>query len=593
MVQAEHVLKLKTQLLVVFGFGLGIIDKNKREANTMIGSLERRGLTYRYSLAITRMMLLLLVALVVLRTGASARPYRGQIGLSVLLCTFTDSPAPPHDADFYRHMILGQGNGSLADYWRATAYGGVDFATAVVSGWHQESLTTAQAQAKSGGPNPRRGELVDDCITATHDDPAAPYTVPPGHIVAVITSPGVDMYGGGGRAFLPDNVDIGGLGHEVGHGLGLNHSFSDDPTYRNADWAAIGEYDDPWDVMSYGNVFARWNPEFGGGGPGLNAHHVDRMGWLPRQRIVTFGADGLSDAVLTLAALNHPEADGALLVRVPFDPGDPFHYFTIEFRKHDGWDAGIPDDIVLIHEVKSSSNGQYLSYLLRERGGSRAPVQSVNREGVTIQVNPRSSAVGPNQALVTIHSEYADRCLMGYVWREAVLGDKVCVSGVTREQAHADNAQATARRDPNGGSFGPDTCIQGYVWREATPNDHVCVTPKVRQQTRQDNAEAPQRHNPARFVYGPNTCKQGYVWREADASDWVCVTPDVRTQTRQDNAAAASRRDPNGGPFGPDTCLQGYVWREAFPGDHVCVVGATRAQAAADNREAPNRLMVP
>jgi hypothetical protein len=547
-----------------------------------------------HNLCVKRIFIWSIVALMVVPNMAGAHPFRGQIGLSVLLCTFSDSPQAPHNADFYRRMILGQNNGSLADYWRSISYNGVDFANAVVSGWHQEPLTIAQAQAKAGGPNPRRGELVDDCISAARNDPTAPYTVPQGHIVAVITSPGVDMYGGGGHAFLPDNIDIGGLGHEVGHGLGLNHSFSDDPAYRNVEWAAIGEYDDPWDVMSYANVFARWGPEFGGGGPGLNGHHVDRMGWLPRHRIRTFSADGATNATLTLAALNHPEASGDLLVRLPFDPGDPFHYFTVEFRKRDSWDSGIPADIVLIHEVKrNSSGGPYISYLLRERSSSRAPVQSLDRDGITIQVTPRPSTLGPNQAQVTIHSEYADRCLMGYVWREAVPGDKVCVSGATRDQARADNAQAAARRNPNGGPYGPDTCIQGYVWREATPNDHVCVTPAVRTQSRQDNSQAANRRNPARFVYGPNTCKQGYVWREADASDWVCVTGQVRTQTRQDNAAAASRRNPNGGPYGPDTCLQGYVWREAFPGDHVCVTGTTRAQAAADNREATNRLMVP
>ncbi len=538
-----------------------------------------------YNLWIKKLSFLAVMALIVSANVADARPFRGQIGLSAILCTFSDSPQPPYDVNFYRRMILGRGNGSFADYWRAVSYNGVDFANAVVTGWHQESLTLAQAQAKAGGPNPKRGELVTDCVAAARNDPVSPYTVPQGHLIAAITSPGVDLYGGVGRAFFPDNVDIGGLGHENGHGLGLHHSFSDAAT--NA------EYDDPWDVMSYANVFARPNPEFGNGGPGLNGYHVDRMGWFPRHRIRTFSADGISRATLTLAALNHPEVPGDLHVRVPFDPADPFHYFTIEFRKRDGWDSGIPADIVLIHEVKRHSDGRYLSFLLRERSGNRAPVQSLNRDGVVIQVNPRSAAIGPNQAQVTVQSEYASRCLIGYVWREAFSGDKVCVAVATRAQARTDNAAAASRRNPGGGPYGPDTCRQGYVWREVIPSDHVCVTPAVRTQAQQDNSQATNRRNPARFVYGPNTCKQGYVWREADASDWVCVTSQIRTQTRQDNAAAASRRNPGGGPYGPDTCRQGYVWREAFPGDHVCVTVAARTQAATDNREAPNRLMIP
>jgi hypothetical protein len=363
---------------------------------------------------------------------------------------------------------------------------------------------------------------MQDCIDAARNSPTDPYIVPPDHLVAVVTHPGVDLYGWPGRgAFLPATIDIGGMGHEVGHGLGLNHSFSDDPTYQNAPWSQIGEYDDPWDVMSYGNVFGRPTNRFGNGGPGLNSHHVDRMGWLPLPRILAFGADGVGTRTVTLAALNHPATPGYLLVRIPFDPADPFHYYTVEFRRNDGWDAGIASSVVLIHEVKRGSDGQYYSYLLRERGGLRSPLQSLNTNGVTIGVNVVSPLT--NQAMVSITSEIVDRCLQGYVWREASPTDHVCVTPDVRAQAGDDNAQAASRRDPAGGPFGPDTCLQGYVWRGAFPGDHVCVTPDVRAQAWDDNAQAANRRNPARFAYGPNTCSQGFVWREADSSDYVCV----------------------------------------------------------------------
>lgn len=88
-----------------------------------------------------------------------------------------------------------------------------------------------------------------------------------------------------------------------------------------------------------------------------------------------------------------------------------------------------------------------------------------------------------------------DTCLPGYVWREAYPGDRTCVVGSTRAQAAADNAQAAARRDPQG-AYGPDTCIQGYVWREANQSDRVCVLPSVREQTAQDNRMAASRRAP-------------------------------------------------------------------------------------------------
>ncbi|MGH3718152.1 MAG: hypothetical protein ACRDRI_04780 [Pseudonocardiaceae bacterium] len=86
-----------------------------------------------------------------------------------------------------------------------------------------------------------------------------------------------------------------------------------------------------------------------------------------------------------------------------------------------------------------------------------------------------------------------DTCLQGYVWREAVTGDHVCVTPATRSQAWSDNAQATARRSPTGGPYGPDTCLQGYVWREAVAGDHVCVIPATRSQAGSDNAQAANR----------------------------------------------------------------------------------------------------
>jgi hypothetical protein len=526
---------------------------------------------------------------------AGARPLRGSAKWSILLCTFSDGPSPPAGKDpaFFRDMFINRGAGGLADYWDAISLGSLNVNGSVVKGWYRESLTVAQAQAKAGGPNPRRGELVTDCVEAARTSPTDPYTVPADHSVAVITHPSVDFYGGGGRAFVNVDVDVGGLGHELGHGLGLDHSFSDDPTYRNVSWAAIGEYDDPWDVMSYANVFGMATARFGGAGPGLNAHHMDRLGWLPRDRIRTFGADGLTYGTLTLAALNRPDAAGDLLVRVPLDPADPFHYLTVEFRRKQGWDAGIPADIVLIHEVKPVAPGSYRTFLLRERGGGRAPVQTVTRGGLTVTVDPRSGAIGPDQALVTVSSDMAVRCLQGFVWREATPDDKVCVPPDVRTRTRNENAQAASRRQPGGGPFGPDTCRQGFVWREAVPNDHVCVTPDIRTQARADNAQAGARRNPARFVYGPNTCAQGFVWREADTRDWVCVPPERRARVRADNAQAAARRQPGGGPFGPDTCRQGFVWREAFPGDHVCVEGSERTRAAQENAAASSRLARP
>ncbi|MFB6945751.1 MULTISPECIES: hypothetical protein [unclassified Streptomyces] len=96
-------------------------------------------------------------------------------------------------------------------------------------------------------------------------------------------------------------------------------------------------------------------------------------------------------------------------------------------------------------------------------------------------------------------------CVNGYVWREAVPSDLVCVTPQIRSQTATENSLAASRRMPNGGPYGPDTCLAGYVWRETTPADHVCVPPASRDQARADNANAPWR------LVDPGTTPRGGV----------------------------------------------------------------------------------
>ncbi|MFJ8787933.1 hypothetical protein [Streptomyces sp. NPDC102462] len=99
--------------------------------------------------------------------------------------------------------------------------------------------------------------------------------------------------------------------------------------------------------------------------------------------------------------------------------------------------------------------------------------------------------------------------------------------------------------------YGPYSCVNGYVWREAVPSDLVCVTPQIRSQTATENSLAASRREPDGGTYGPDTCKQGYVWRETSPADHVCVPPAARDQARADNANAPWRLvDPGATPRG-------------------------------------------
>ncbi|MFT3860995.1 hypothetical protein [Micropruina sp.] len=502
--------------------------------------------------------------------SAQAAPIRTQNGWSVLLCKMSDVAATAQTPTFFRQFFGSDGAGmkGLYDYFLDQSYGKVKL-NADVRGWYTMPYTQAQEAAKS------RWDKINDCVATAASNG---YAVPSGNRIAVIINAQMDSGSAGGRVLLdPGAWNVRFASHEMGHGYDLGHSFSNDLTYQNASWSQPGEYDDMWDQMSAQHVYSVNGGTFGETGVGLNAFNRDKLGWLPMNRVRTFGSAGESSATVRLAPLQKRSRSGSLLVRVPFDPGDLFTYYTVEYQLKRGWSRGIPASTVLIHEVKNGT-----PTLLRALATSgKPPAQSVTANGVTIKVLSTGKT-----AKVRITSQIADRCVQGWVWREARSSDHVCVTGATRAQVAADNA-VKASRWVNG-AYGPHTCVQGYVWREAYSGDDVCVGGAQRSQAAADNAQAAARRNPARLVYGPNTCADGYVWRQGDAYDYVCVTGATRAQVAADNAVKASRWV--SGAYGPHTCVRGYVWREAWVGDDVCVTGSQRSQAAADNADSRNRV---
>ena len=285
------------------------------------------------------------------------------------------------------------------------------------------------------------------------------------------------------------------------------------------------------------------------------------------------------------------------MVRIPFDPFDLQKYYTIEYRVDQNWDNGFTNDVVLIHEISkknfvrcsdgSTIDGQYRSYIINNKSTNVATEEITDRDGITISLISRTPASGT--AVVRVQSTQPERCIIGYVWREAGPNDRVCVTGIRRTQVRDENAAADDTRNPNGGPFGPNTCKQGFVWREAFQDDVVCVVPSSRTQAQDENNEAYWKRI-GFAAYGPLTCTQGFVWREADKRDFVCVSPSRRTEVHNENNAASNNREPGGGIFGPDTCKQGFVWREAFSGDHVCVIPASRSLAKSENEARASTL---
>lgn len=261
---------------------------------------------------------------------------------AVIKCKFSDQPQEP----YFNPAFITNSNG-MAGYWSDLSYGQISLAGTTIfpspasNGWY--TLPYALNQLTN------RTQRIDACkaaATANGVDLSQYYGV-----IAILNAQIDTGSDGPGRVLL----DSAGwfpttAAHEMGHGYGLSHSYDDNGVV----------YGDRWDIMSaVGDVY-RFPDQFGESGPGLNAPNLEKFGWLPGSRKLSW--NGTSQTI-TLAALNQPETAGYLMVKVPLDFVIS-QYYTIEFRRRTNWDRAIPRDTVLIHEVR---NG--LSYIIKTNGG--------------------------------------------------------------------------------------------------------------------------------------------------------------------------------------------------------------------------------
>jgi hypothetical protein len=181
--------------------------------------------------------------------------------------------------------------------------------------------------------------------------------------VLIVQNFGVD-HGAAGNGILivhqnPTLCEFGFIAHEMGHGFGLPHSNSANPDMV---------YGDGWDVMSFATTTFQFPIQFrgtqGDATVGLNARNLEALNAVPTGRAWIPAAPDFS-AQIILDPLNQPPIGnhGALIAKLPANATQPPRVngssYMVEFRRRAGWDRNIPEDAVLIHEVRS--NG--LSYL--------------------------------------------------------------------------------------------------------------------------------------------------------------------------------------------------------------------------------------
>ncbi|BCW71876.1 hypothetical protein [Arthrobacter sp. NicSoilB8] len=221
--------------------------------------------------------------------------------------------------------------------------------------------------------------------------------------IVVVADPPADLFGCSLGVFTGDyryssngmtRLSPSFLARDMSRAYGLEYSRSE---------GCQEDKKDQSDIMSTANAYMAPHPVFTEAvgrrpifriGPGLNAATMSAMSWLDNTRVWSSGSSGSSrHNTVQLRPLHRRDLPGFLCAKV----GDLF----VEFRMDEGWDAGLPQPLVLVHDFYNG-HSYLISGLRAGEAYSQGDVSSaptlVHDAGVRITV----TAIDPQERTATL-----------------------------------------------------------------------------------------------------------------------------------------------------------------------------------------------
>jgi uncharacterized repeat protein (TIGR01451 family) len=267
-------------------------------------------------------------------TAPLSHQLSGSLPYITIMCKFADVADEQEPLPYFQEMY-----GDLDSYWREVSYDQIDLGGSNSMGWY--TLPHPKSFYEGLRDFSTQLTLLLDCAAVADANVFFPnYS----GINLMFNDDVLGVAVGGGEYVTLDGVTkpwpvtwnppwawteplVPTVKHEMGHSFGLPHSSG---PYGQT-------YDNVWDNMSDSRS------------QHIISFHKDILGWIPPAQ--KFIAPGGSEATISLEQLALPQTHHYQMAQIPLY-GSTTHFYTLETRGLTGYDAVLPGEAVIIHEVK-------------------------------------------------------------------------------------------------------------------------------------------------------------------------------------------------------------------------------------------------